>query len=68
MTFTISTENFYLGVIAFLTIVQIFQWRSIYKLKTEIDSIWRQIHLLTINVAAEILKLKKEPGADEKTQ
>jgi hypothetical protein len=68
MTLTISTENFYLGVIAFLTIVQIFQWRSIYKSKTEIDSIWRQIHLLTINIAAEILKLKKEPDAEEKTQ
>ena len=68
MTLTISTENFYLGVIVFLTAMQIFQWRSIYKSKTEIDSIWRQIHLLTINIAAEILKLKKEPDAEEKTQ
>ena len=49
-------------------IVQVYQWRVIYKSKSEIDSIWRQIHLLTINVAAEILKLKKDPNAEEKTE
>jgi hypothetical protein len=58
MTLTISTENIYLLIIAFLMIMQIYQWRTINKLKSEIDSIWKQIHVLTINVAAEILKLK----------
>lgn len=58
MTFTISTENAYLGIIAFLMVMQIYQWIAINKIKSEIDSIWKQIHTLTINVAAEILKLK----------
>jgi hypothetical protein len=48
--------------------VQIYQWRIINNMKSEIDSIWKQIHLLTINIAAEILKLKKEHDAEEKTQ
>jgi hypothetical protein len=67
MTFTISTENFYLFIILLLIGVQIYQWRIIYNTKSEIDSIWKQIHLLTINIAAEILKLKKEHDAEEKT-
>ncbi len=65
MTFTITTENLYLAIIALFMIIQIYQWKAIYKIKSEIDSVWKQIHLLTVNVAAEILKLKKDP--DEKT-
>jgi hypothetical protein len=34
-------------------------------MKSEIDSIWKQIHVLTINVAAEILKIKKDPKDEE---
>jgi len=67
MTFTITTENLYLGIILFFMIIQIYQWKVIYNIKSEVDSIWKQIHLLTINVAAEILKLKKDPDGGEKT-
>jgi hypothetical protein len=67
MTFTITTENLYLGVILLFMIIQIYQWRVIYKIKSEVDSIWKQIHLLTVNVAAEILKLKKDSDGEEKT-
>ena len=67
MTFTITTENLYLGIIVFFMLVQIYQWRVIYNMKSEIDSIWKQIHLLTVNIAAEILKLKKEHNVEEKT-
>jgi predicted component of type VI protein secretion system len=66
MTFTITTENLYLAIIALFMIIQIYQWKAIYKIKSEIDSVWKQIHLLTMNVAAEILKLKKDP--DEKAK
>jgi len=66
MTFTITTENLYLGIILFFMIIQIYQWKVIYNIKSEVDSIWKQIHLLTMNVAAEILKLKKEPDGGEK--
>lgn len=65
MTFTITTENLYLGVILLFMIIQIYQWRVIYKIKSEVDSIWKQIHLLTVNVAAEILKLKKDSDGEK---
>lgn len=48
-------------------IMQIYQWRAINKIKSEIDSIWKQIHTLTINVAAEIIKLKP-PTENEKSK
>jgi hypothetical protein len=67
MTITLTPENLYLIIIAFLTIMQIYQWKVIYKLKSEIDSIWKQIQLLTINVAAEIVKLKNQADGGEKT-
>jgi hypothetical protein len=67
MTFTITTENLYLGIIIFFMVIQLYQWKVIYGIKSEIESIWKQIHLLTINVAAEILKLKKEPDVEEKS-
>lgn len=67
MTITITAENLYLAIIAFLMIMQIYQWRIIYKVKSEIDSIWKQIHDLTINIAAEIIKLKKDSNGGEKS-
>ena len=67
MTITITTESLYLAIIAFLTLMQIYQWRIIYKVKSEIDSIWKQIHDLTINIAAEIIKLKKDQNGGEKS-
>ena len=66
MTFTVTTENFYLGIIVLLAIVQIYQWKVIYKLKSEISSIWHQIQILTVNVAAEIVKLKGDPHEKQK--
>jgi len=46
-------------------LIQIYQWREIFKLKKETKQIWDQIRLLTINVAAEIINLKT-PKQDEK--
>lgn len=67
MTFTITTENLYLGIIIFLMIIQIYQWKVIYNIKSEIDNLWKQIQILTVNVAAEIVKLKKDSDGQEKT-
>lgn len=64
MTFTISPENVYIAIIVLLMVIQIFQWKKIDSLKTEIDSIWAQIQTLTVNVAAELIKLK-HPKSDE---
>jgi hypothetical protein len=64
MTLTITPENVYISIIVLLMVIQIFQWKKIDSLKSEIDSIWAQIQTLTVNVAAELLKLK-HPKSDE---
>jgi hypothetical protein len=58
MTFTLSTENIYLTIIAVLMIVQVFQWRSIYKLKEEIDSVWNQMAILVGTFGKEVKELQ----------
>ena len=58
MTVTLSTENIYLAIIAVLMIVQVFQWRSIYKLKEETDSIWNQMALLVGTFGKEVKELQ----------
>lgn len=58
MTFTLSTENIYLAIIAVLMIVQVFQWRSIYKLKEEIDSVWTQMAILVGTFGKEVKELQ----------
>ena len=58
MTFTLSTENIYLTIIAVLMVVQVFQWRSIYKLKEEIDSVWNQMAILVGTFGKEVKELQ----------
>lgn len=60
MTFTVTTEQVYLGIIFVLLIVQFFQWRAIYKVKSETDQIWDQLALLVANMAQQIGDLKKK--------
>ena len=59
MTITITTENVYLGIIFMFMLIQIYQWREIFRLKKQTKQIWEQIRILTINVATEIMDLKK---------
>ena len=58
MTFTLSTENIYLTIIAVLMVVQVFQWRSIFKLKDEIDSVWNQMAILVGTFGKEVKELQ----------
>ena len=60
MTITFSAEQIYLAIIFVLLTVQFFQWRSIYKLKSETDQIWDQLALLVANMAQQIGDLKKK--------
>ena len=60
MTITFSAEQIYLAIIFVLLMVQFFQWRSIYKLKSETDQIWDQLALLVANMAQQIGDLKKK--------
>lgn len=67
MTLTLTTENVYLAVIAILMLVQVFQWRLIFRLRDSIKLLWTQIHVLTLNVSAELLALKSKQDEQKKS-
>ena len=58
MTLTVTPETIYLSVIGILMIVQIFQWRFIYKLKDQIDQIWTQMAILVGTFGQEVKDLQ----------
>ena len=58
MTVTIKPEYIYLIVIFILMVVQVFQWRSIYKLKDELDSVWNQMAILVGTFGKEVKDLQ----------
>jgi hypothetical protein len=60
MTVTLSTENIYLAIIAVLMVVQVFQWRSIFRLKEEIDSVWNQMAILVGTFGKEVKELQEK--------
>jgi hypothetical protein len=59
MTFTITREQVYLIIIFVLLAVQFFQWRSIYKIKDQIDQIWTQMAMLVASMGKEIKDLEQ---------
>jgi hypothetical protein len=65
MTITITQEHFYIGLIAFLMILQILQWRSINKLKKECDRIWEQLGTLVSGVSNQIISIQKDLNSKE---
>ena len=65
MTITITQEHFYLGVIVLLMIVQMFQWRAIYKLKGECDKIWEQLGTLVSGVSNQIISIQRDLSGKE---
>jgi hypothetical protein len=60
MTLTITPETVYLSIIGILMIVQVFQWRSIYKLKDQIDQIWTQMAILVGTFGKEVKELEQK--------
>jgi len=58
MTVTLSTENIYLLIIGLLMVVQVFQWRSIFRLKHEVDSVWNQMAILVGTFGKEVKELQ----------
>lgn len=58
MTFTIKPDQVYLIVIAILMVVQVLQWRFIYKLKDEIDAVWSQMAILVGTFGKEVKELQ----------
>jgi len=59
MTFTVTIENIYLAIIFILLTVQFFQWRAIFKLRSENDQIWEQLGMLVANITQQISDIKK---------
>ena len=58
MTLTIKPEQIYLIIIGVLMVVQVFQWRSIFKLKDEIDNMWNQMAILVGTFGKEVKDLQ----------
>lgn len=64
MTFTITKEYVYLGVVLLLLFIQVWQTRKLDALKREINDLWQQINIIAISAGATIQKLEKK--LDEK--
>lgn len=60
MTLTVTPETIYLSIIGILMIVQVFQWRSIFKLKDQIDQIWTQMAILVGTFGKEVKELEQK--------
>lgn len=65
MTITVTQEHLYIGLIVFLMILQIVQWRSINKLKKECDRIWEQLGTLVSGVSNQIISIQKDLNSKE---
>lgn len=60
MTFTFTMETFYLIVIFVLMVLQVYQFRLIYRLRKDHNALWTQVQYLLINVATAIAKLENK--------
>lgn len=58
MTLTIKPDQIYLIIIGILMVVQVFQWRYIFKLKDQIDQVWTQIAILVGTFGKEVKQLQ----------
>lgn len=60
MTFTITEQQFYMGIVALLLVLQIRQQWQIRKLEKENEKLWSQIGIFISALAAEIVGIQKE--------
>jgi len=60
MTFMFIQEQVYIGIILFLTGMQIYQWTKIHKLINEVQKLWEQISIWNTMVAMKFLDIQKE--------
>lgn len=59
MTFTLTQEHLYLGIILFLMGMQVHQWIKINKLNDEVQKLWNQISVWNTMVAMKLLDTQK---------
>jgi hypothetical protein len=60
MTFTVTTQTFYLIVIFVLMALQVYQFRIIYKLRQDHNSLWLQVQNVILNIAGAITQIEKK--------
>jgi hypothetical protein len=60
MIVTITKEMVYIGLIALLLILQIYQTRRIEKNKKDIDALWNQMQSLVLSIASALDQLEKK--------
>jgi hypothetical protein len=60
MIVTITKEMIYVGLIALLLILQIYQTRRIEKNKKDIDALWNQMQSLVLSIASALDQLEKK--------
>jgi hypothetical protein len=60
MIVTITKEMIYIGLIALLLILQIYQTRRIENNKKDIDALWNQMQSLVLSIASALDQLEKK--------
>jgi hypothetical protein len=60
MVVTITKEMIYIGLIALLLILQIYQTNRIEKNKKDIDALWNQLQSLVLSVASALDSLENK--------
>jgi hypothetical protein len=60
MTFTITENNVYLGIIIVLVLIQLYQQRLIKNLEKELDDVWSQMGTLVASITAQLVAMQKD--------
>jgi hypothetical protein len=65
MTFTLTIQSFYLAIIFALMILQVYQFRLIYRLRQDHNTLWLQVQNLILGAASAITKLENKIDGKE---
>jgi hypothetical protein len=60
MTVTITETSFYLGVVLFLLVAQVYHQIQIKKLEKDAKQLWEQIGILVVSISAQMLQQQKD--------
>ena len=65
ISFTLTREQLYLGIIGFFMLLQVLQWRSIKQLQNEKEKIWDQLGTLVAGISAQLISIQKDISKKE---
>ena len=60
MTVTITETSFYLGVVLFLLVAQVYHQIQIKKLEKDAKQLWEQISILVVSISEQMLQQQKD--------